>query len=264
MTPINKYELYEHSVQEPEVEAYFIKQLYHDLRRRQAKSMREDFCGTFNFCCEWVKIAKDHTAVGVDLSREPLAYGKRTHLKALTPDQASRIQLQQKNVLHVNSPKVDMVCAFNFSYYILKTRQQLLNYFKSTYKTLKKDGVFVIDAFGGTNTMDSSLEKRWVKGQGYRFKYMWEQMNYNPIRNEAKYQMHFKFSNGRVMRKAFSYDWRMWTIPEVREAMMDCGFKKTYVYWEGVNRKGEGNGKFRRQEVDGACDVWIAYIVGIK
>lgn len=261
---MNKYELYEHSVQEPEVEVYFMRQLYHDLRRRHAKHLREDFCGTFGVCCEWVKIGKQHTAVGVDLSREPLAYGKATHLKALTPDQKARVHLLRQNVLHVQKPKVDIICAFNFSYYILKTRQQLLNYFKAAYKSLRPGGIVVFDAFGGTNTMDTGLEKRWVKGKGFRFKYMWEQVSYNPIGNEAKFHIHFKLPSGKMMKHAFSYDWRMWSIPEIREALMDCGFKKTHVYWEGVDKKGEGNGKFRRQEVDEACDVWVGYVVGVK
>lgn len=261
---MNKYELYEHSVQEPIAEVDFMRDAYLSLRRRRAKDLREDFCGTFGICCEWVKEGNTHTAVGVDLSREPIAYGKATHLKALTSDQASRIVLLRQNVLHVDSPKVDIICAFNFSYYILKSRSQLLEYFKMVHKSLRKDGIAVFDSFGGTNCMDASLEKRWVKGKGYRFKYMWEQMNFNPIRNEAKYQMHFKLPNGRIMRKAFTYDWRMWSVPEIREVLIDAGFKRTYVYWEGTNRKGEGNGKFRRREEDGACDVWIAYIVGVK
>lgn len=261
---MNKYELYEHSVQEPQAEINFMMKTYRELRRRQARHLREDFCGTFGICCDWVKQSNLHTAVGVDLSREPIAYGKRTHLKALAPDQASRVHLLKRNVLHVDKPKVDVICAFNFSYYILKTRQHLLEYFKMVHKSLNRDGIVVFDAFGGTNTMDSGLERRWVKGKGYRFKYMWEQMNYNPIRNEAKYQMHFKLPNGRVMRKAFTYDWRMWSVPEVRDTLTGAGFKRTIVYWEGTNRKGEGNGKFRRCEEDGACDVWIAYIVGVK
>lgn len=261
---MNKYELYEHSVQEPSAEVGFMQKTYHELRRRQAKHLREDFCGSFGICCEWVKQGRHHTAVGVDLSREPIAYGRETHLKALTPDQSSRVHLLHRNVLHVDAPKVDVICAFNFSYYILRTRRLLLDYFKMAYKSLNPNGIVVFDAFGGTHTMDANLEKRWVKGKGYRFKYMWEQMNYNPIRNEARYQMHFKLPGGRVMRKAFTYDWRMWSIPEIRETLVDAGFKRTYVYWEGTNRKGEGNGKFRRREEDGACDVWIAYIVGVK
>lgn len=261
---MNKYELYERSVQEPQAEINFIRDTYRGLRRRYAKHLREDFCGTFGICCDWVKEGKDHTAIGVDLSREPIAYGKRTHLKALTIDQASRIHLLRQNVLNVHKPKVDVICAFNFSYYILKSRRQLLEYFKMAHKSLNRDGIVVFDAFGGSNTMEASLERRWVKGKGYRFKYMWEQMNFNPIRNEAKYQMHFKLPNGYIMRKAFSYDWRMWSVPEVREALIDSGFKRTIVYWEGTNSKGDGNGKFRRCEEDTSCDVWIAYIVGVK
>jgi len=137
-------------------------------------------------------------------------------------------------------------------------------YFKSAYKSIGKKGMIVVDAFGGTDAMDANVEKRVVKGKGYKFTYIWEQKNYNVIRNEAEFNMHFKMSNGRVMRNAFQYDWRMWTLPEIREAMREAGFKKTSVYWEGVDKHGRGNGHFRALEYDDACEVWIAYIVGIK
>jgi len=260
----NKYELYEHSVQDARVEVDFMTWLYKLQRKRKALRLREDFCGTFKVCCEWVKQGPKYTAMGVDLSTSPLAYGRKTHLVKLSDDQQSRIRLLQRNVLHVHKPQVDVVCAFNFSYYIFKTRRELLNYFKASYKALARDGVMIVDAFGGTVTQDVHIERRWVKTRKYRFQYIWEQTIYNPIQNSAKYKIHFKLPNGQRIDNAFSYDWRMWTLPEIRETMIDAGFKKTYVYWEGVNRKGQGNGRFRRQEHDDACDVWVGYLVGVK
>ena len=63
-------------------------------------------------------------------------------------------------------------------------------------------------------------------------------------------------------KRAFSYDWRMWTIPEIREAMADAGFKATHVYWEGTARNGLGNGVFTRKARGESCQAWIAYVVG--
>ena len=66
------------------------------------------------------------------------------------------------------------------------------------------------------------------------------------------------------MRRAFEYDWRMWTIPEIRECMEDAGFKSTYVYWEGDDGDGGGNGEFERITTEENCEAWIAYVVGLK
>ena len=46
--------------------------------------------------------------------------------------------------------------------------------------------------------------------------------------------------------------------------MMEVGFDKTVVYWEGTNRKGGGNGIFSAVEKGEACLSWIAYVVGVK
>ena len=56
----------------------------------------------------------------------------------------------------------------------------------------------------------------------------------------------------------------MWTIPELRDLMEKVGFKKTFVYWEGTNAKGEGNGIYSLEEKGEACESWVAYIVGAK
>ena len=62
----------------------------------------------------------------------------------------------------------------------------------------------------------------------------------------------------------FSYDWRMWSVPELRELMEDVGFTDTHVYWEGTTDDGEGDGEFKSVSQGEDCESWIAYIVGEK
>ena len=45
---------------------------------------------------------------------------------------------------------VDIVVAFNFSYQFMKKREDLRNYFKHVKASLKSDGMFAVDIFGGT------------------------------------------------------------------------------------------------------------------
>ena len=74
-------------------------------------------------------------------------------------------------------------------------------------------------------------------------------------------QVEATFPDGTKLRKAFTYDWRLWTIPEIRECLADAGFRRSHVYWEGTDHAtGEGDGTFRRTTVGEACGGWIAYI----
>ena len=58
--------------------------------------------------------------------------------------------------------------------------------------------------------------------------------------------------------------WRLWSIPEVRELMLEAGFSKADVYWEGPGKDGDGDGIYKKREKVENDDVWIAYIVGVK
>ena len=67
------------------------------------------------------------------------------------------------------------------------------------------------------------------------------------------------------MQDAFQYDWRLWTIPEVREVLLEAGFDRADAYWEDSDaRSGEGNGVYRRREHGSSDPAWNAYIIGVK
>ena len=76
--------------------------------------------------------------------------------------------------------------------------------------------------------------------------------------------IHFKFPDGSKIKKAFTYEWRLWSAPEIRELLAEAGFSKSTVYWEGDDDDGGGNGEFS-PEAKGEADLaWIAYIVAQK
>ena len=54
--PLDKYSLYSRAVQQPDVDVRFLRELYRELKGKTPKVLREDFCGTFSVCCEWVKL----------------------------------------------------------------------------------------------------------------------------------------------------------------------------------------------------------------
>ena len=65
------------------------------------------------------------------------------------------------------------------------------------------------------------------------------------------------------MKNAFVYDWRLWSIPETRDAMKEAGFSDTAVYWE-TEHKGVATGEYVQMEKGDNSYSWIAYIVGIR
>ena len=94
------------------------------------------------------------------------------------------------------------------------------------------------------------------------------------------------------MKNAFTYDFRVYTLPEVREAMREAGFKKTYVWYattqqhqhdddeeesdegnesdgDAVNAEKKDDGiYFYVQVKDGekllGVWAWNAYVIGVK
>ena len=63
------------------------------------------------------------------------------------------------------------------------------------------------------------------------------------------------------MQKAFTYVWRLWTLPELRELLAEAGFSRSTVYWEDADDDGEGTGVFRPKAHAEQEQAWVAYIV---
>lgn len=199
-------------MQSPETDVLFFRSSYRELKGKWPRTLREDFCGTFAVCCEWVKLKKEHRAVAVDLDPEPLRYGQLNYFTKLKPDQQRRLKVLQKNVMSRDLPTADIINASNFSYYFFKEREELKKYFRSCLRNLNRNGILVLDLFGGSLCQEVN-EERSSKGH---FVYYWHQESFDPITHEAVFNIHFKPKGGRKYNKVFTYDWLMWTIPEIR------------------------------------------------
>ena len=203
-------------------------------------------------CCAWVKAGPDQRAIGVDLDSEPLTYGTKNYLSQLRPEAQKRVQILQMNVMNPKLPPADIVCALNFSYFILKTRDELKHYFQSVYKTLNRRGLFVVTPSAGQNA-GKPTRKYAHPEDGYT--YYWEQGYFDPISHESKFHIHFKRPGEVKRQRVFTYDWRVWSIAEIRDLMAEVGFKETHVYWEGTDKNGDGNGIFRRSNKGEECEA---------
>lgn len=255
----DRHILYESSVQNVEAEIDFIDTTFVTLRARKAALLREDFCGTANTSCEWVRRRTGNRACAVDLDAAVLDWSREHKLARLKPSQRERVRLMNVDVLRVRTEPMDIVLAMNFSYWVFKERDTMKRYFRRVREGLAADGIFFLDAFGGYEAF-REMEESTEHG---RFTYVWDQESYNPINGDITCHIHFKFKDGSRMPKAFSYHWRLWTLPELTEMLEECGFRAT-VYWEGTDRNGDGDGNFTPTTVGEADAGWIAYLVAEK
>lgn len=294
----DRNDLYQRAVQCVESEIDFVDETFTKLRKRKAALLREDFCGTYHTACEWVRRRPTNVAVGIDLDPNQIAWGTAHNLTTLKPAQQARVLHHQGNVLdplpapvaaaanQLLAPKdrrkggggggggarFDVVLAMNFSYWCFNTRDQMLTYFRAAREALVADGILFMDFYGGADALKEMTERRkiarepltphrkqagWYNGP---YTYLWEQERYNPITGLLISHIGFKFPDGSRLKRAFSYQWRLWTLPELRDILHEAGFIKTTVHWEGDDAKGGGNGIFTPSEDGDACPSYICYI----
>jgi len=257
----DRHELYELSVQNVEGEVELVQQFFSDLGEGACTRVREDFCGTGQFSAAWAKSDPARSAIGVDLDEEVLEWGRGKLAERLDEEAQKRVELLEGDVLKVTGDPVDAVLATNFSYYLFKTRSELKNYFATARKHIRPGGIFILDAYGGSESFEEQEEERDLDG----FIYVWDQNHYNPITGDVINHIHFRFPDGTEMNKAFTYEWRLWTLPELQELLIEAGFRSVNVYWEGTieegDEAGEGDGEFKQTRVGEACQGWISYLV---
>ena len=254
------HDLYEKSVQAVDIEVEFLQDTFRSLRHREALTLREDFCGTASLACEWVRTGAQRGAIGVDIDASVLEWGRKRRVARLPEAARARVKLLNDDVRHVVTEPVDIVGAFNFSYFCFKTREEMRGYFNRVHGALRPDGVFFLDAFGGPEASDLQKEKTKLDG----FTYVWDQAEFEPVTSRIVCHIHFKFPDGSKIKRAFTYDWRLWTLPELRELLLEAGFAKVRVYWEGDDGDGGGNGEFKEHATGEPDLAWIAYLVAEK
>ncbi len=263
----NRHDLYQKAVQAPEADIEFFSKVFEERRDRAPMRMREDFCGTAYFSTEWCKSHPERTAIGVDLSAETLQWGREHNLAAVPDETRARIELIEGDVRvqHEELAPADMTCAMNFSYCVFKTRAELLEYFKAARAGLVEDGVFFCELYGGMEAIQPVRDEREVED----FTYIWEQKLYNPIDHSTLCYIHFEFEDGSRINRAFTYDWRLWTIPELRELLLEAGFSSARVYWEEVEDEEDsdpdddelsGTGEYVEVTEVENQESWLVYI----
>lgn len=268
----DKHILYERAVQSIPADIKFMDRMCKQHMGRLPVLLREDFCGTAALATAFVGGRPGARAYGVDLHGPTLAWGLKNHIARLPEEAQGRITLIEEDVLNAVTPPGDVVLGLNFSYSVFKTRERLRQYFVAAREALKPGGVFIIDAFGGTESaIDYSERRKLVASEtleGERvppFTYVWEQARFDVISHDITCKIHFEFRDGSEMRNAFTYDWRHWSLPELQELMREAGFGTVEVYLHGWHADtGTSDGAYRKWKRYENAESWLAYVVGVK
>ncbi|MGB1275310.1 MAG: class I SAM-dependent methyltransferase [Nannocystaceae bacterium] len=261
----DRQELYQQTVQAPEADIDFFEKIFAQHRGRKAMSLREDFCGTGLFSTVWCQSDPARTALGIDLSKQTLDWGRENNIEPAGQDVVDRVRMVCGDVRSNEYSAVDMTVAMNFSYCVFQTRAALLEYFKVARKGVKDDGMFVVELYGGMEAIQPVEDERDYEG----FTYVWEQEKYNPIDHSTLCHIHYLFPDGSKLKNAFTYNWRLWSIAEVRELMEEAGFSKVRVYWEEVEDEEDsdddtdvlgGSGEYVEVNEVENQESWLVYI----
>ncbi|MCO6431457.1 MAG: hypothetical protein J5J00_11400 [Deltaproteobacteria bacterium] len=264
-TPL-KYKLYTEAVQAPGDSVEVIDSIFGFTFPHKAHALREDFCGTFRVGCSWIKSDPARSALGVDLGQEPLRFAKKNIASVLTPEERKRAAVYRQDVRVPTIPRVDVIAAENFSFYIFKRRAELVSYFRSAYSSLNKKGLLTLDMVGGRGFIDTPNDSRRtlkVKDTGLPSSavYRWRQRRFNAVTNEAMYYIDFQI-NGHWYNEVFSYDWRVWSIAEVTEALKEAGFDDVVIYWD--EERGKESVIKPVTRIASHWETWMCVVAGIK
>lgn len=178
---------------------------------------------------------------------------------------------QTKLMKDTKLPARDIVCAFNYSCCCLHSRKELILYFKHALNALStKGGIFVMDLYGGSSSeCELRMQRRFPN-----FTYTWEQAGFDIIQRKTRISLHFNLhKQHKKIRHAFSYSWRLWSLPEIKESLEEAGFRSVHFWIRnmpdseeircmdgfpvGRDLKYEEVTSFQQQ------DSWNAYIVGV-
>lgn len=221
---LSRHDLYELCVQSPRHAVPLLRVVHGG----EPRVLGEDFAGTAALSHLWVEWVEGGRAIAVDLDPETLR---------VRPDDPRVLKLvgDVRTATRPAEHDADVIFVGNFSIGELHTRDELLEYLQHARSRLRPGGVFVCDTYGGeTAFLVGSVERDHWTEDGRRVRYTWEQREADPLTGMVVNALHFRVDRGgeveQTMHDAFIYRWRLWSVPELRDAMREAGFASTEVH----------------------------------
>lgn len=222
------------------------------LHGQQPRVLREDFCGAAALSRRWVADLRrkglEGSAVAVDL--DPGALDRARDELLADPDAAAHVRLVRVDAVHAPvepADACDVIFVGNFSIGYIHDRPTLVGYLRRSAQRLKLGaagfggGVFVCDTYDSPTKYTLGALQRRHPSKGHEIvHYTWEHRKADALTGMVTNAIHFRVElDGEIIAEhtdAFIYRWRLWSIPELREAMLEAGFASTEVHQE-VNER---------------------------
>ncbi|MEL7473296.1 MAG: class I SAM-dependent methyltransferase [Planctomycetota bacterium] len=253
---LSKYDFYERCVQSPEDLAPLLRAIH----GQDPEILGEDFCAAAALSKAWCA-REGSRAIGVDLDPEPLERARR--------EAPSSLELIQGDALNATDQPADVIFVGNFSIGEIHERERLMRYLRHCHARLREGGVFVCDTYGGEGSFTQGAVHRNHPGpDGATIRYTWEQRAADPLTGRVVNALHFRLDEAGMITQeltdAFVYDWRLRSVPELRDAMREAGFARTEVYAKLADAVDtEGNAYVRPvEDADELEESYIVLVVG--
>ena len=278
-TTVDVLELYRWATQDPHTQAAVLAEIYQRVRGVPARLLREDFAGNAADSVAWVATDASRRAIAVDIDAPTLAYAE-ARAQRLLGEACCRIEFHCGDVLAPGTPNIaraQLLCVLNFSCFYFHQRADLLRYFERAVACLDETGVVVLNVFGGTAARSPRVDRQHITPLPEAgttlapFEYEWEQRSFEAIHSRLDCRIHFVVDDPGVpgarhrIENAFRYDWRLWTLPELRECLVAAGFREVQV-WRHTATDSNGKTEVFLGPVDVLenLDLWLVYVVGIR
>jgi len=251
-------DLYELCVQSP---AHVVA-LLRAIHGGGAATLGEDFAGSGAVSRAWAGLGEGYEACAVDRDAAALA----------RCEGVARVRARVGDVLDERS-EADVLWVGNFSIGYHHDRAALLGYLRHARQRLRPGGVFVCDTYGGDSAFLTGEVHRYHAlppelapdgGGGWRVRYTWEQRRADPLTGMVTDVLHFRVERAGVIElelpDAYTYRWRLWSVPELRDAMAEADFATTAVYGQLPDAV-DGEGRPHALPIEGPDEVEDSFIV---
>jgi hypothetical protein len=113
----------------------------------------------------------------------------------------------------------------------------------------------------GPESQQPCVDETEFKEKG--FTYYWEQKSFDPITHHVSCAIHFGFPDGRRIDNAFTYEFRLWTLPELRDILLGAHFRDVKIFWER-DCDLENHSNFVESKSAEHEGTWMAYVVAYR
>lgn len=276
---LDKHDLYELCVQSPKHTVPLLRAIHGGNPR----VLGEDFAGTGALSREWCRSVAGARAIAIDLDETVLARCReRWRAEGREPHAIATVAADLLAPRGATEDlKADIIYTGNFSIGEIHDRPGLVDYLRNTRRRLAPGeagngggGVFVCETYGGESAfLTGSVERTHeipATGQApaREIVYTWEQRQADPLTGRVVDVLHFREVAGAEtiadFPDAFVYGWRLWSVPELRDAMLEAGFARTEVYAQLPDAVDDAGAAYARpienpdEELDDSFIVCIA------